>query len=185
MSRPLRIGEFFRHSRAPLRILVVTRREKYNYESDCAAAATVFTAAVAAAANSGWRPLEDLEPRTVPEELVQVVLGFEDGFDYYVKFPAGTNIHGVNKQREWAYINAERSHHLAPNDDYEYWCIEKWYPSINAVNNTPYADTPKVFAQGYRYLFRDATRDEGALVRAHKVPCRYILMGGVASEEGS
>jgi len=185
MSRPLRIGEFFRVSRKPGRIMVCTKREKFNYESDTAAAATLFTAVVAAAANSGWRPMEDLEPRTVPEEVIQVVLGFEDGFDYYVKFPAGTNIHGVNKQREWAYINAERSHQLHPNDDYEYWCIEKWYPSIIAVNNTPYADTPKVFAQGERYLFRDATVEEGTLVRAHKVPCRYILMGGVASEEGS
>ena len=185
MSKPLKIGEFFQCARLPGRVLVVTKREKFNYESDTAAVPTLFLAAVNPTFNSGWRPMEDLEPRTVPEEVVQLVLGFEDGLDYYIKFPAGTNIHGVNRAREVAYINSERSHHLHPNDDYEYWAIQKWYPSILAMNNTAYADTPKVFVQGYRYLFRNASGGEIALVQAHKVSCRTIQVGGVASEEGS
>jgi len=185
MSRPMKIGDFFTVNKLPGRVLVVTKREKFNYETDTAAQATVFTATVLTTANSGWRNLEDLDPAQHPMELYQGIISSEDGFDYYIKYPIGTNIHGVNKARDVGYINSERSHPLSPDDDYEYWGIYKWYPAVLAMNNTPYTDTPKVFVSGWKYLFRDANAGERTLVVGHKVPCRNIMLGGVAQEEGS
>jgi hypothetical protein len=178
----MRTNEIFRLSTEPENLYVVKLREKFNYETNNT---DDFTAAVAAAGNSGWVDLVNLEPRKSPPELVQMVMGFEDGFDYYVKYPSGTNIHGVNKDKDVGFINSERSPELAPNEDYECWMTYGWYPSVNAKNHTAYSDTPKLVAEGYKYTFRVPNGRELAAVKAGKRAVRFIQMGGVAQQEGS
>jgi len=182
MSKPLRNGELIRLSTDLEGIYAVQLKEKFN--TDSPERTTVF-AAVAAAANSGWTDLDDLDPREHPPELLQIRLGFEDGLDYYVKYPTGSNIHGVNRDKDVGFINSEKSPRLMPNDDYEYWALHDWYPSVNAKNHTAYSDTPKVFAEGWKYTIRPATVQEAAAVRAGKRYCRFVQLGGVQQMEGS
>lgn len=182
MSKPLRNGELLRLSTDLEGIWAVYLKEKFNTDSP---ERTQLFAAVAAAANSGWIDLDDLDPRDNPKELLQIRMGFEDGLHYYVKYPSGTNIHGVNRSKDVAYLDSMKSPRLMPNDDYEYWALHDWYPSVNAVNPTAYADTPKVFAEGWRYTLRKATVPEARAVQTGGRYCRFIQLGGVQQQEGS
>lgn len=182
MSKPIRVGEILRLSISPEILYVIRAREKFNTDSP---EKTVAFSAVAAAANSGFIDLDDLDPRETPPELVQIRLGFEDGFDYYIKYPSGTNIHGVNLDKDVGFINSERSPALAPNDDYEYFATHGWWPTVNAKNHTAYSDTPKVYAEGWRYTLRKASPGERAVITGGRKIARWIQMGGVAQQEGS
>jgi len=182
MSKYLRNGDLIRISDDPSQVFAVMLKEKFNTD---AANRTQAYAAVAAAANSGWIDLDNLDPRDKPKELLQIRLGFEDGLDYYVKYPSGTNMHGINRDKDIGMLNAQLSPRLLPNDDYEYWAINGWYPSINAKNETAYADTPRVYAEGMRYSLRAASLREVTAVERGARYCRFIQMGGVQQQEGS
>jgi len=182
MSKPLRNGELIRLSTNLEGIYAVQLKETFNTDSP---ERTVAFEAVVAAGSSGWTDLDDLDPREHPPELLQIHLGFEDGFNYYVKYPSGSNIHGVNRDKDVGFLNSERSPALMPNDNYEYWALHDWYPSVNAVNPTAYTDTPKVYASGYKYTIRPATPAEAAAVKAGRRYCRFVQLGGVQQMEGS
>lgn len=182
MSKPLRNGELLLLSTDLEGYWVVNLKEKFNTDSP---ERTQAFAAVLAAANSGWIDLDDLDPRDNPKELLQIRMGFEDGLNYYIKYPSGTNIHGINRDKDVAYLDAMKSPRLLPNDDYEYWALHDWYPSVNAVNPTAYADTPKVFAEGWRYTLRRATTKEIAAATSGRRYARFIQLGGVQQQEGS
>lgn len=183
MSKPLKVGDVFVYNKEPNTLYEVTGREKFNWHTG--QAPTAEFGVVATATNSGWVDLTRLDPRQTPRELVQIRLGFEDGMAYFVKYPSGTNIHGVNLDKDVGYLDAERSPKLLPNEDYEYWAMNGSYPSVNAQNTTGYADTPMVFAEGWRYMFISASGAKAALVKAGRIRPRYVQEGGVAQQEGS
>lgn len=182
MSKPLRNGDLIMLSTDLEGVWVVYLKEKFNTDSP---ERIIPFVAVAAAGNSGWIDLEDLDPRDNPKELLQIRMGFEDGLDYYIKYPSGTNMHGVNRTKDVAFLNSEKSPRLAPNDDYEYWALHDWYPSVNAKNHTAYADTPKVYAEGWRYTLREATITEIGAAQSGRRATRFIQLGGVQQQEGS
>ena len=185
MSKALKVGDVFVKSDDKQAILYeISSREKFNWHTGQAPTAE-FAATVAAGADSGFVDLDRLDPRQNPPELMQLRLGFEDGFTYFVKYPSGTNIHGVNKDKDVAFLNAERSQAIMPNEDYEYWAINGNYPSVLAQNNFGYTDTPMVFAEGWRYVYRIASAEKLAAVKARMIRPRYIMIGGVAQQEGS
>lgn len=179
MSKPLRIGQIFELSTDPNRYFVVTSRERFNLDDPDDS----HFAAVATTLNSGWIDLVNLDPKENPPHLYQVHLGFENGGDYYIKFPTGTNIHGVNETKNVGFLNALRSPAIFPNDDYEYWLLSE-YPSVNMVNNTPYAITPKIYASGYKYLFRPVGPREAAAVKARPTASIMLQRGGLAGMGG-
>lgn len=184
MSKPLKVGDVFILSTDASPILhEVVSREKFNWHTG--QAPTAEFAAVLNNANSGWVDLERLDPRQNPAELMQIRLGFEDGLAYFIKYPSGTNIHGVNRDKDIGYLDSERSPKLLPNDDYEYWATYGIYPSVNAQNTTGYTDTPMVFAEGWRYVIKEASGGKLSLVSAGRIRPRYIQIGGVAAMEGS
>ncbi len=183
MSKPLKVGDVFIYSKEPNVLYEVSGREKFNWHTG--QAPTAEFGAVANNANSGWVDLDRLDPRQTPPELVQLRLGFEDGFAYFIKYPSGTSIHGVNKDKDIGFLDAERSPKLLPNEDYEYWAMNGCYPSVNAQNLTGYADTPMVFVEGYRYTFKPAGGAKLTLVSTGRIRPRYIQEGGVAQQEGS
>ncbi len=180
MSKPLRVGQIFQLSTSPNQYRVIKRRERFNLDDPDD---TTFVA-VATTLNSGWIDLVNLEPDNNPPTLYQAQLGFENGGDYYIKFPQGVNIHGVNEATDVGFINALRSPAIFPNDNYEYWLLHGDYPSINMVNNTPYPITPKVYALGYRYLFRNANGLEVATAKARPGVSIMLQRGGLAGVGG-
>lgn len=180
MSKPLKIGQIFQFSTSLGQHRFITKRERFNIDDPDD---TTFIA-VATTLNSGWIDLVKLEPSNNPTTLFQAHLGFEDGGDYYIKFPQGVNIHGVNEAMDVAFINALRSPAIFPNDDYEYWLLHGDYPSINMVNNTPYAITPHVYASGYKYRFRGAFPREMAMVEARPALSVVLQRGGLAGVGG-
>jgi len=182
MSKPMRVHDVFEFSSEPGVYYVVTAREKFNSDSP-EDSANAF-AAVTSGNNSGWKQLKELDPKENPAELYHVVLGFEDGFDYYLKFPAGTNIHGLNEDKDVAFINAERSPAICPNEDYEMFLLHGDYPEINAVNNHTYSDTPKVYAEGWKYLFKPAGVAVRDRILNRAIRPRFIQRGGLAGMGG-
>ncbi len=180
MSKPMRVGQIFHLSSDPEFYYVVTSRERFNLDDPD----NEEFVAVAAAANSGWIDLVNLDPKENPAHLYQVHLGFENGGDYYIKFPTGTNIHGVNEAKNVAYLTALRSPAIFPNDDYEYWLLHSDYPAINMVNNMAYEITPKVYASGYKYLFRKANGGELLAIAARPTVAMLVPRGGLAGMGG-
>jgi len=147
--------------------------EAFTYETT---SATGEFSSVATGAESGFKDMENLEPRGEPAELYQLRWGVQDGGDYYMKFPPGTERFGVHLKKDVGHIDAKINNYLAMNEDFEIWLIHNDYPSINCDNDTGYSLTPKVWFQGMKYNYKH--RPDYTLERP---PDRYrtILRGGV------
>lgn len=154
----------------------ITTHEPLIYDT---AEDTVYSA-VADGGESTFKDIEKIEPRETPRELYQVRFGVEDGCDYYVKYPSGTERFGVNLKKDVGKISALDSHRLAMNEDYEMWLVHTDYPSINAKNNTGASVTPKVWFKGMKYNYEEV-KDEKVLadLNAEKIPYKTIIRGGV------
>lgn len=181
MSSPLHVGDVVRLSTESERLFVVDGMEKFNWETGAAEFAVVIAAALA----TGWTDLDNLDPKKDPKELYQIRVGIEDGFTVYIKYPSGTNIHGVNMQKNVGYLNAQRSPALIPNSDYEYWLLNGSYPAVNCVNNTAYPDTPRLYIEGWKYVLRPARTDDTAAIARFGIRPKWIEVGGIEPRGGS
>lgn len=108
-------------------------------------------AAVATGAESGFKDHDKLEPREDPPELYFVRWGIQDGCDYHLKLPSGTERLGVYQKKDIGKITALDSDHLTPAEDYGFWMIHGDFPSYNAKNKTGYTITPCVYFEGEKY----------------------------------
>jgi len=156
---------------------IVTHKEPLVYETT----AFEFAAAVAAGANSGFIDIERLEPRGSPPELYDLLLGFDDGLNYFLKYPAGVDRYNPNKRSEVASLNAAMTHRYAMNDQYRLWLLNSDTISIRANNNTAYARTPRVYFEGMKYNIEPLEKADArvAELNAGKMPFKPIPRGGL------
>lgn len=156
---------------------IVTHKEPLIYETT----SDEFAAAVAAAANSGFVDIENLEPRQNPPELYDLLLGFDDGLDYFLKYPAGVDRFNPYKRSEAAYLNAAMTHRYAMNERFRIWMVYGDTISIRANNNTNYSRTPKVFFEGMKYNIEPLTKDDPRVseLNAGRLPFKPIPRGGL------
>jgi len=157
----------------------ITGIEPFEYETGTEETA-VFTA-VSPGSESGYKNITLLEPDDVPPHLFQVLWGVKDTkVKYYMKLPTGTNRLGVDEDKDIGFITADRSPYYDPNPQYMFWLLHAWYPSINAVNESPVTITPKIWFRGMKYDIEKVTDAETIeALKTGKIPCRRISLGGV------
>lgn len=157
----------------------ITAVEPFEYETGTEET-PVFTP-LAPGSESGFRNIPVLEPDDVPPHLFQVLWGVKDTkVKYYFKLPTGTNRYGTDDDKDIGFITADRSPYYAPNPLYQFWLLHAWYPSINAVNESPATITPKIWFRGMKYDIEkvtDAETLEG--LKTGRIPCTRIVLGGV------
>ena len=157
----------------------ITATEPFEYETGTEETA-VFSA-VASGSESGYKNVPLLEPDDVPPHLFQVLWGVKDcKVKYYIKIPTGTNRIGTDEDKDIGFITADRSPYYEPNPLYQFWLLHAWYPSINAVNESPVTITPKIWFRGMKYDIEKVT-DEELLkgLKEGRIPCTRIVLGGI------
>jgi hypothetical protein len=162
------VGEWF----------VIAGSESFNYATNDGTA-TVFSA-VADAADSGYINITEMEPHDIPRRLYQVVFGVKDGCDYFFKIPTGSNRFGVDEDKDVGYFTNRNSYYLAKNEDYQFWLVKNYFPSINASNDSGASVTPKVYFEGIKYDI-DKVTDPNVLgrLKAGQLPSTTVTIGGV------
>jgi hypothetical protein len=156
----------------------ITAAEPFEYETGTED--TAIFSAVSSGSDSGYKNIELLEPDDVPPHLFQVLWGVKDTqVKYYLKLPTGTNRMGVDEDKDIGFITAEKSPYYAPNPLYQFWLLHAWYPSIKAVNESPVTITPKIWFKGMKYDIKKVGGETLELLKAGKLPCRRIEIGGV------
>lgn len=177
MSEYLNIGDYvdIRESlEGPEKICrIVGGPERVNYDTQDALTAPFV--AVLNGASSGYQNLTELQPREDPAELLQLRTGCEDGNDYYIKNPTGTQRHGVWENIEQRAFNARTSPRQGMDEDLEMWLVHSDFPSINAVNETGYANTPRLFFEGVVYNYEKVKN----ITAEMRTKARIIIRGGV------
>lgn len=142
---------------------------------------TAHFSSVSIGSDSGWVNITTLEPDDNPPRLFQVLFGVNDGCRYYFKIPSGNNRFGVDEDKDIGYIDNEISPANEPNDLYEFWLINNYYPSIKATNITDATLIPRVFFRGMKYDIEEIKAgtviyDNLAMGRTNY---RQITLGGV------
>jgi hypothetical protein len=153
----------------------VKAREPFVYETGTSTTAE-FTA-VANGSDSDWKNVTTLEPDETPRRLYQVRMGFKDGMDYYVKIPTGSNRFGVDQDKDVGFLNSTTCHYAAKNEDYEFWLVHDYYPSINASNDSGTQKTPKIYFSGMKYDIEKADSARAQRAEAEK-RYRMVVIGG-------
>lgn len=158
----------------------IQRKEPFDFvtgEED-----TAIFSTVAPGAESGFKNISLLEPDDKPLHMLQALWGVEHLYPikYYAKIPAGTNVFGIDDDKEIGFIDASKSPYYNPNPLFMFYLVTKWFPSFNCVNNGAVTIRPKIWFRGMKYDIADAPADLVALVRAGKLPHRRIYFGGVA-----
>jgi hypothetical protein len=161
----------------------ITRREAFEFETG--REDTAIFSAVSSGSESGYKNIDILEPDETPRHLFQVLWGVKDTLvRYYLKLPTGTNRFGTDEKKDIGYINAERSPYYAPNPDYMFWLVNDWYPSINAVNESPVTITPKIWFRGMKYDIEEVKETKVlSMLKSGQLPHRKITLGGIKTSE--
>lgn len=165
----------------------VKERESFTYETGTSD--TAEFASVAAGSESGFKNIKVLEPEDLPPHLLQIRWGIQDGFNYYLKIPTGTNRLGLDQDKDVGFINNWKSPYYAPNEEFEFWLVWGYYPSINAKSEREHnqvAGTPKIWFEGMKYAIKEVK--ENAIIQAIQnfeagrpggIPVRKVVIGGL------
>lgn len=113
---------------------------------------------VADGGESGWTDIEAMEPGA--NRLYFVLMGCQDGADYYVKIPAGVERWGVDEDTDVGHFDNELSPYYEPSPEYSFWLITDMYPAVNAKNNTGHALTPKIWFWGVKLDYSEVSKEE-------------------------
>jgi len=153
---------------------LITHREPILYEFD-------DYDEVADGAESGFTDIADLDPRDTPPELYQLLPGFEDGCDYFVKIPSGTDRYNPHRVSEEAHLDAIKSNRHAPNPRYQIWLVHGDIIAINVVNETGYARTSVVYFEGMKYNMQPLEETDARVkeLRAGRLPYFVVPKGGL------
>lgn len=162
----------------------VKNSEPFEFETGDEASA-IF-AAVTSGSESGFKPIDVIEPDDSPMHLYYVLWGVKDGCKYFVKIDTGTNRFGIDEDKDIGYITNEKSPYFAPDPAYAFWLVNNHYPSINAVNVTKDSLTPKVWFRGFKYDLVEV-KDPQTIVllrnyesgRSPNLPFKRVTIGGV------
>lgn len=162
----------------------ISRTEPFDYETGEEDTAVFST--VASGGESKFKPITLLEPDDKPLHFYQVLWGVmhTGNIKYKAKIPTGTNVFGVDQDKEIGYINAEKSPYYDPNPLYGFYLVSEWYPAINCINNSPVTITPKVWFRGTKYAIELLDKMQIQAVQAGKLPHRRIMMGGLSQQQG-
>lgn len=170
----------------------ITAVEPFNYatnEGDL----TEFTV-ISTAATSGFKDIKNLEPSESPPRLYQVRAGIQDGLDYKFKIPTGTSRWGVDEDKDVGYFDHTKTPFFEMNEDYEFWLINDYYPSVQASNAVGISVIPKVYFEGMKYDvklvkgmdIRSGAIDPGSVadrLSKGQLSYRAITLGGVKVSE--
>lgn len=161
----------------------IVRREPLEFETG--REDTAIFSAVASGDESDFKNIEELEPDKTPPHLFQVLWGVKDTLvRYYLKIPTGINRLGTDEDKDIGFINAERSPYYDPNPDYQFWLVNDWYPSVNAVNESPVTITPKIWFKGMKYDLEKVTEAKVLdLLKTGQIPHARPTFGGVRTSE--
>lgn len=172
----LKEGYYVTLSNRPEKIYKVTAVEPFEFETGDQTD-TIFSS-VASGAESGFQPIDELEPDDKPAHLFQVLWGVKSSGRYYIKIPTGTNRFGIDTDYDIGYITNEKSPYHSPNPLYLFWTVHDFYPAINFSNTTLRAITPKVWFKGMKYSIEEVKGAELSLAKERAKP---ITMGGITS----
>ena len=141
---------------------------------------TAYFSTVASGSESGFKNIEVLEPSDSPPRLFYLVFGVKDLAKYYVKIPSGSDRFGTDEDKDIGYIDAQISPYFEPNEDFAFWLVQDYYPSINCKNVTPVTITPKIWFYGYKYDIQKVTSAETiAKLKSGIIPHTEVTLGGV------
>lgn len=158
---------------------------------------TAIFSAVATNGESGYQNIDELEPDDAPRRLYQVRAGPKYNMRYYFRVPTGVSRFGLDTDQAIGYVSEDLSPYHNPTDEFEFWLVKNYYPSINAVNDTTITLTPKLQFLGFKYDIEEVTGQlsasevdaSGRIVTGRSVlealkkgaiPFKYITVGGVA-----
>lgn len=150
----------------------IVRREPFQYVTG-AESPVIFTS-VLPGAQSGDITIPALEPDNDPLHLFQILWGVDSTSErvkYYVKIPTGQNRFGIDQNKSIGYVTAIESPYFDPNPLFQFWLVHDWIPSINCVNNSPVAVTPKIYFRGMKYDI-EKIANPGTIVKK-------IVFGGI------
>jgi hypothetical protein len=135
-----------------------------------------------------------LEPDNNPPRLFWVIWGVEDTeVQYKVAIPSGFARLGTDVDKQVGYVDAYRSPYYEPHPRYAFWLISNFFPAVNALNNSLYSRTPRVWFEGYKYDIDEVPgQRKGETVpplldalRTGKIPSTRIAIGGVSAQSAS
>jgi len=156
----------------------ITGKEPFEYRTGEEASA--FFSSVASGSESGYKSITEIEPDEFPLRLMYITPGIRDGMRYYVKIPVGSARFGTDVTKDIGFIDNEISPYHAPNENFGFWLIHNYYPSINAKNNTGLAMTPKVYFKGYKFdIVQVNNSDTKVALQSGRIPFANIIIGGV------
>lgn len=146
--------------------------EPFRYDTGDESSA--FFSSVSSGSDSGFKNITELEPDDLPiPHLFWVVPGFEDGMQYSIKIPTGTNRFGTDVTKGIGYLDNLMSPYYAPNEDYGFWLVNNYYPAINAKNVMSVAMTPKVHFRGIKFDLEPTTNPMNGS------PVQEVIIGGL------
>ena len=159
----------------------ITAVEPLNYATN-EGDTTEFTV-IATAATSGFKDITELEPAESPPRLYQVRAGIQDGLVYRFKIPSGTNRWGIDEDKDIGYLDNIKSPVFDKNDDYEFWLINDYYPSVEASNAVGISVIPKVSFEGMKYDIKSVDGPTTEKLFRGQLKFREITLGGVRVSE--
>mgnify|MGYP001612569591 CR=1 FL=1 len=156
----------------------ITEKEPFEYRTG--EESTAIFSSVATAGESGFKNITEIEPDKNPMRLFYVKWGVKDGGRYFFKIPTGSSRFGTDVTKDIGFIDNEISPYHTPNEEYSFWLVHDYYPSINVKNNQAIAFTPKVYFKGTKYDIvpvKDSSKNSA--LRAGQIPYKHISLGGV------
>ena len=144
------------------------------FQYDTGKESTAFFSAVASGSAAGFKNITELEPDDSPcNHLFWVTFGVEDGMEYKFKIPTGSARFGTDTTKDIGFVDNVMSPWFAPNEEFGFWLIKDYYPSIDANNIMSVPLVPKVRFIGVKYEIEAVTSPVG------NVPVKEITIGGV------
>jgi len=99
---------------------------------------------------------------------------------YYFKIPTGTNRFGIDDDKDIGFVDEDMSPYDDPNEDFEFWLVNEYYPSINAKNDSLVTLPPKVYFTGMKYDITEVKEhDILARLKNGLIPFKTVTIGGV------
>ena len=141
--------------------------------------ATAFFSAVASGSTSGFKNIIELEPDDNPRHLFWVVPGIEDCMQYSFKISTGTDRFGTDVTKNIGFITNIISPYHSPNEDFGFFLIEEFFPSIDANNVTAVALTPKVYFTGFKYDLVEVDPTMLSKLQSGQALFKDITIGGI------
>ncbi len=129
----------------------ITQREPFDYVTGATSGTAEFSS-VASGGSSGFKDITVLQSDKSHLRAIYAEMGFQDGMAYQVKLKSGTIRYGPDGDKNSARLTNVKTPYVDPDGTWAFWLFgQDWFPSINAINLTPFQLTPMVFFKGYKY----------------------------------